>query len=234
MIKLWDEYSGLPGLLEATPEPTRKRTGYSYANGKYKDLRTGATISDRRLNAAVAKISDAVRMEMRKKTQQLVVGAIALLTWYHDSRELLRAFYRAIWVVGLGGIIFEDDQTMNLFFLFILNQFSFFDGLASRIQSGEQKLNGAAMEYAGMYGEHGNIMHQNLILKNAISTGKYTEARRVLGNNELHCDGTEKSHNPSLNGCVELSRLGWVPIDKLVPLGSTICLDKCHCRVEFR
>jgi hypothetical protein len=232
MIKLWDEYSGLPGLLEATPEPTRKRTGYSYANGKYKDLRTGATISDRRLNAAVAKISDAVRMEMRKKTQQLVVGAIALLTWYHDSRELLLAFYRAIWVVGLGGIIFEDDQTMNLFFLFILNQFSFFDGLASRIQSGEQALNSSAMEYAGMYGEHGNIMHENLKLLNSGKVLGYTEARRVLGDNENHC--TSKGRSTTRPGCVELAALGWVPIEQFVPLGNALCIDKCHCRVEFR
>ncbi len=232
MLQLWDTYSGLPGLLSAVDVPTRKRTGYSYENGIYTDLKTGRAVSEFQLKNAVGRVSNEVRMRMRKETQKLLSGLVVLLAWYHIMRDLMRAFYRLVWLLSIGGLFFENDINRELFYLFVLSQFAFFDGLASRIESGQTVLDARLMEYAGMYGEYGQVMHQNLKLQTATQRG-FTEGRRKLGNNENHCTD-ERRPTAGRRGCIELSRLGWLPLDQVTPLGAALCLDRCHCEIELR
>jgi hypothetical protein len=47
-------------------------------------------------------------------------------------------------------------------------------------------------------------------------------ARRILHEGAIHCEE-----------CPDLAKLGWVPIDDLVPIGDTACIVNCRCAIEY-
>lgn len=151
-----------------------------------------------------------------------------LSVWYSRMRDLMRALYKTIWILSIGGFVFDDDAQRNLFYLFILFQFSYLDNFAEQIYTGLMPLDGRAMNRAGQYGGHGNGMWQNIWLLRDEEEGK-TEAIRILGENEFHChDEGER------RGCVELAAMRWVPISEMVLIGNASCWDFCHCRIKTR
>ena len=225
MVKeLWDGHSGAPGLLNASPiDEDYKGGDYVYDPGRkvYINIRTGREISKAQLRRYVGRVSDESSLRMKKNTQQLIAGIIILSVWYARMRDLMKALYKTIWLLSIGGFIFDDDTVRNAFYLFVLLQFNYLDNFSEQINDGVQPLNGFAMTRAGMYGSAGNGMWQNVNLENGRANG-YTEGRRKLGPNENHC--TEKENPGSERpGCIELAALGWVPIDQVVPIGDAIC-----------
>jgi hypothetical protein len=231
-IELWDQYSGAPGLLAARSGAGDDRYTYDPERRVYTNTKTGRDVTDQQLRRYVKNVSDETSRRMRKDTQQLIAGLIMLTVWYSRMRSFMRALYKTIWILGIGGFVFDDDTQRNLFYLFTLLQFNYFDNFAEQIYSGTQPLNGFAMTRAGMYAGYGNGMHQNIELNNGETNG-YTEARRILGMNEDHC--TEKE-NPGSDrpGCIELAEEGWMPIRMMTPIGSAICYTSCHCRIQLR
>jgi len=231
MQELWDGYSRLPGLLNAQPLDYPYQKGYFYdpKERKYYKMPSGRTVSDKQLRAAVIRVSNETSKRAKKNTQQLVAGVIILAVWYSRMRDLLAALYKTIWLVSIGGFVFDDNTQRNLFYLLMLAQFDFLDNFAGQIESGEQPLDGRAITRAGMYGRHGYSEWQNIRLSHAIELG-YTEAKRILApvDFEIHC---RKDERP---GCVEEAAKGWIPIVKMVPLGGCQCYDHCLCDLKFR
>jgi|SRR6185503_6680257 len=230
MYELWDGYSGLPGLLDATRGRRGKRSGYTYdpATGKYYWTGTSQAVSEQRLRTAVKRVSDEASLRMRKETQQLIAGIILLTVWYSSMRSLMNALYRTIFTVSIGGFAFEDDTARNVFYALVLAQFSWLDNFAAQVRSGAQALNGSAITRAGMYGMYGNGLDQNIKLYHAHEQG-YTEAKRVLGPTEDHC------HDAGIRqGCQELAHKGWMPLGDMVPIGDATCYSNCLCRIVYR
>lgn len=230
MYELWDGYSGFPGLLDAAPIGSRKRAGYKYdpSTGKFYRVGSKAVITETQLRTAVKRVSDQAALRMRKETQQLIAGAVLLTVWYTGMRSLMNALYRTIFTLSIGGFAFEDEAARNLFYVLVLSQFSWLDNFAAQVKSGAQVLNGSALTRAGMYGTYGNGFHQNIKLYNAQANG-YSEARRILGPAEDHCqdDGIRQ-------GCQELARKGWISLGDMVPIGDATCYSNCLCRILYR
>jgi hypothetical protein len=165
----------------------------------------------------------------------------------------MKALYRSIFTVWLGGEIFYDQNERNAFYLFTLIQFSRLDIFTRQLDSGETTFNGRIIGRAGMYGDWGKAEYQNLRLERAktedITDGmlfapaeivttiegmpkkkkKPTQGRRVLGHNENHC-----RNSLTRPGCVEMAELGWMPIKQIVPIGEGTCLSSCNCHLEFK
>lgn len=234
MADLWNNHSGLPGLLDAFSQERMQRSGilYNPEDNKYYSIPSGRPITNKQLRSAIMRVSNEASVRMKKETQQLIAGAIILSVWYMRMRNLMKALYKTVWLVSIGGFLFDDDLQRNAFYAFILLQFGYLDNFASQIESGEQALNGMAMTRAGMYGKHGNTEWLNIKLDKGKRMGR-TEGRRILGPNENHC--TDREHPESGRpGCLELAGLGWIPIGQIVPLGGAICYDNCLCDLELR
>jgi hypothetical protein len=228
--ELWDGYSGAPKLLDATTTPGRRKTGYIYDPNTltYRRADNGLKVTEKQLRANVQKVTTEASRRMRKETQQLIAGTILLSAWHAEMRDLMAALYRTIWVLSIGGFVFEDDTQRNLFYLFVLTQFDWLDNFMFQLRSGVQPLNGMAMNRAGLYGLYGNGMHQNIRLEQHIVMG-YGEAKRILAIGESHC------HNyADRPGCVELASRGWISIGRMVPIGETTCYSNCLCRIIYR
>lgn len=233
---LWNQYSGAPGLLDASPSyggevAADQKTGYIYdAQGRYYYRADNhMKVTDKQLRKYVENVSSAAELEMKKTTQQLTAGIILASVWYARMRDLMAALYRTIFVLTIGGWLFEDDTTRNFFYVLALLQFSWLDNFYYQIEHELQPLNGQAMARAGSYGRYGNGLYQNIFLDRDIAENKKTEARRILGPNENHCH--DSSDRP---GCIELARQGWIPINQMTHIGGATCYTHCMCRIETR
>lgn len=228
---MWDSSTGLRGLLTArrlasvrmNRPKDEKDFVYDQVTEKYRNAVTGRVLSEKQLRNAVARVSNEAQKRMKEQTRQLIAGTIMFVVWYARSRNIMKALYKTIWVLWLGGFLFDDETQRDLFYLLMLMQFKRFDNFTTALDSGAQKLNGTAVTRAGSYGRYGNTLHQNMKLDRGIMRG-HTEARRVLGMNELHChDYTTKKTHEFTPGCVELAERGWMPISQMIPLGGATC-----------
>lgn len=232
---LWNQYSGAPGLLDASPSyggevAADQKTGYIYdAQGRYYFRADNhMKVTDKQLRKYVENVSNAAALEMKKSTQQLIAGVILASVWYARMRDLMAALYRTIFVLTIGGWLFEDDATRNFFYVLALLQFSRLDNFYYQIEHEIQPLNGQAMARAGLYGRYGNGFYQNVLLDRAIAEGK-TEAKNILGEVEQHCNDSDDRP-----GCIEVTKMGWISISDMPEIGSRTCYTNCRCRLVFR
>jgi hypothetical protein len=235
--QMWNSATGLRGLLTArrlASAQMNKPKGekdyvYNQVTGQYRDTVTGRPLSEKQIRTAVMRVSADAQKQLRDETRQLMAGTIMFIVWYTRSRIIMKALYKAIWVLWLGGFLFDDQTQRELFYLFILMQFKRFDDFTMQLDSGRQAFNGTAMTRAGSYGRYGNALHQNIKLDLAISQRQHDQARRVLGMNEDHCENAGETF-----GCIELALRGWIPIREMIPLGSATCRASCLCIIETR
>lgn len=237
MRELWNISSGLPGLLvahqpdTAPPPLLRGEREYIYdaRTGKYRRVSDGRTVSEREIRRAVFKTTTEAKNRIRTETQQMMAGGILFYVWYHRMRSIMKAMFRAIWVVTLGGVLFEDDDgARNAFYLWVILFFDKLDSFKIAIETGATPFDGHIRTVAGTLARSGNGAYQNAKLDIGRRKG-HTEARRILGENENHCRDSEDKP-----GCIELAELGWMPISRIVPIGDATCRGNCMCQIETR
>jgi len=230
ILDLWDRHSGAPGLLNAAPAASGRRFGYLYdpETERYTNIVTGHTLTEKQLRLYVFNVSNQASLRMKKSTQQLIAGVILLAAWYEEMHSLMSALYHTIFLLSIGGFLFEDNTARNIFYLLVLPQFGRLDNFERQLETGIQKLDGRAMSRAGLYGSYGNGLWQNIGLDRSRKKG-LTEARRVLGPTETHCH--DESDRP---GCWELWKRGWMPIGEMVPIGDAACYSNCQCHIKYR
>lgn len=234
--EMWDKSTGLRGLLTARRLASvhmKKPKGekdfvYDQVTGKYRDTVTGRVLSEKQLESAVARVSSEAQKRMKEETKQLMAGTIMFAVWYSRSRNIMKALYKTIWVLWLGGFLFDDETQREIFYALMLLQFKRFDDFTAQLDSGKQVLNGTAVMRAGMYGRYGNPLYQNIKLDRGIMQG-HDEAMRILGMNENHCH--DATNTP---GCIELAAKGWIPIRQMIPLGGATCRGNCLCTIKTR
>jgi hypothetical protein len=82
--------------------------------------------------------------------------------------------------------------------------------------SSDQIISRAQLYARAIYATH---MNQMTDLKEGMGS-KF--ARRILHQGAIHCED-----------CPPLAKLGWVPIENLVPIGDTACIVNCRCAIEY-
>jgi hypothetical protein len=233
--ELWDTSTGLGGLLTARAQGThaiqkpRGERDYVYdpVTGQYRDMVTGRLVSPQVMRKAVMRMSIEAQKRLREQTRQMMAGTIMFMVWYFRSRSILKALYKTVWALAIGGFLFDDTLQRDLFYAFLLMQFQRFDNFTTYLDN-QPMFDGHILARAGAYGMHGNALAQNIKLDHGIAIG-HDEARRLLGENEDHC--TDSADRP---GCVEEAMKNWLPIRQVLPIGSATCFDSCHCVIETR
>jgi hypothetical protein len=220
-ILLWNTHSGYYGALT-------NGSAVLGDNGIYKYAYSGST-DPRSVRYGVIRMSNFARDDIRATTNQMVNGEKSEDEWYRDMRKILIALLLASWLTGLGGVSHYDLPAQEMFVRKALPQFRWLDNFASKINAGTDKMDGRTVVRAGMYGRAPYAMYQTANLETA-RRNDFREGRRVLGETDNHCYPGNGTY-----GCVELALLGFVPIDRVIPIGEgTTCRNHCLCHLEFR
>ena len=233
-IKLWDSKSGYKGMLEARNKSVVQQAAtiwdviFDLSAGRYRYLKNGRFISADQIRIANLRVAKAQEMYMSDLTQQLIDGQITERQWYLSMRKAMKDEYRASWIASIGGIENYSRSEVSKFGWAVRPQYRWLDNFLLEIQSGKQPLNAFAKRRARMYARAANGIYQNNILRIAKEHG-LREARRILGETENHCHDSRQRP-----GCIELARLGYVPIDQVVEINSATCLSNCRCSFSFR
>lgn len=236
MRELWNGFSGLPGLLDARPvgsAPRNLRRGerdfiYNPSTRRYRRVATGKLVTEAEIRRAVYKVSTEAKNRMREETKQMMAGAVLFAVWYMRTRTLLKALYRAVFIVTLGGLLFEDDAARAAFYIWAILLFDRLDQFKIAVETGAMAWNGHIIAHAGRLARSVNGAYQNAKLTIGRMKG-HDEARRILGENENHCNDSDDRP-----GCIELAEIGWMPILAMTPIGGATCRDNCLCQLQTR
>jgi hypothetical protein len=208
----------------------RPRYGYNPNNLSYyaETSRGRRTIPDKSIKLDINRFVAGVQAEARALMSQLIAGTIDPQRWYDETARLAKLSYRVTADIARGSDEQMSEEERNHWLEIALLLLLFLNDLTDDISSGRMPANGIALARSGRLIGAGNGLFENWRLWSAGISG-FTEARRILGPNENHCHDTHDRP-----GCIELSALGWVPIDKFVPIGSATCREHCKCRADFR
>lgn len=225
--ELWS-ITSTPGLLDASQVPNeaavlnKKRKEYLYdpKSGQYRYKGSGRLVPERILRNDISTISNKTRNDMRELALKLKNGTISLKYWYNQSQKVMKAAYLNAWLVNIGGKKNFDAMERLKFAEFIQKQFLYFDRLLIEIQTGKQPLNGFFVNRAGMYGSATRAIYQNKRRLKMIEQG-YKYGRRIRTAKESCVD------------CIAEARRGIIRIERMLPIGDSICRSNCHCYQEF-
>lgn len=163
----------------------------------------------------------------RNLASKLINGTISLQEWYDDTARNIKLSYRAAIDIARGSSLDMAELERQHFQEVMELQMQKLNSLALRIERGDKPLDGTLLNAACQLGHAVNSLFENWKLWEAQLSGK-TRGRRVITHAE-HCHDTEVRY-----GCIELARLGWQPIEQVVPIGEAACYGECQCRLEFK
>jgi hypothetical protein len=163
------------------------------------------------------------RNDMRALCDSLRGGGLSLADWQVRMTDLIKTIHMAAAVLARGGFGRMSPDDWARVQDRIREQISYLDNFASQIASGQQRLDGTLCRRMLLYLEAGRGTYHD-IERNLMEDRGYDEFRNRITASE------------SCSECIEMSDMGWVPIDSsaMVPIGSRICNKNCKCYYEYR
>lgn len=158
--------------------------------------------------------------EMRALTESFRSGVITQVEWKLGMRSLIRSNAVLHAAIASGGVKQMSAADLGRVGAYVKRQYEYLSRFERQIESGEQPLDGRAvqraMQYArasyGLFGEMERVKHR---------AAGYTEAMRILGVAE-HC-----------RDCVDWAGK-WLPIETVPPIGAAQCRVNCRCTIQYR
>lgn len=211
---------------------------YTRANGR--------PISQDDIRKAGLLFLSAVQMDIEDETQRMTHGDVTLADWQDYVADRIKSLYIDEAALAVGGFSRLTQEDLASVVGVAGNESTLGTGLADAYMRlnkfGLDVENGAPRasdpEYiayrAGSYARPANSMYESAKgeshLRAVDSSGKkiFLSERSVLGPNEDHCLSDETSE-----GCVEVARAGWQPIDSLPEPGERTCGPNCLCHIEY-
>jgi hypothetical protein len=134
---------------------------------------------------------------------------------------IIKSSHVAAGVVAAGGRAQMTPSAYGFLGSEIRAQYGYLAQFAARIDAGAIPLDGRLIARAGMYGQHARVTYE------AVRRRDQRERGYRFEKNMLHA-------RESCTQCVGLSRLGWVEIGSLPPIGARRCLARCRCTISYR
>jgi hypothetical protein len=194
--------------------------------GKFISTKTGRVIRADTLRKWVIAAADKYEERLAKLAEKLAPGPIAAAGQITQrefqvtmQKEIANA-ESAMASSAIGGLKQMKAPEWNRVALQIRKQQVSLMGFGKDIV--QTKLSPAQIAArARLYARAIYATHMNEMTENKRGMGaRY--ARRILHQGAIHCED-----------CPDLAKLGWVPIDDLVPIGDTACIVNCRCAIEY-
>jgi hypothetical protein len=210
----------------------RSKVRYSFDNFSkkyYRQIQGQArrVVPNRSIKMDIMRFSSGICSVQRELAQLLISERISVQDWYTGTTRLMKYSYRAAIDIARGFSgpmsIPEEQEFLRI----TAEEVSRFNLYARQLAGGSVPVDGKVLNAVCSLGRRINRIFENWKLWDAKRSG-FVQARRRLTVAE-HCRDNEHRH-----GCVELARMGWQPIDTIVPIGEAVCWDGCLCEMEYR
>jgi hypothetical protein len=194
--------------------------------GKFISTKTGRVIRADTLRKWVIAAADKYEERLASLAKNVTPGATAAAGEITQrefqmtmQKEIAKA-ESAMTASAVGGLKQMKPREWNNVAIQIRKQQSAMVGFAKDIV--QTKLSPAQIEArARLYARAIYATHMNEMTDFKKSMGAKS-ARRILHEGAIHCED-----------CPDLAKLGWVPIEDLVPIGDTACIVNCRCAIEY-
>ncbi len=225
-VALWRKYA--PPQYRSIIETDDKVYEWVQSEMVYK--RNGKTIDPQAIKKqAIEPFLQNVKTAMRGLSEQLQRKEITTAEWQRQMNDLIKGSQLAAGLVANGGTRNSTQNDYAAVALSIAAMLLFMQTFAEDVNTGKQPLNGLVLSRTGLYANATRDAYEET---RRYGMGKYagmTEERRVLDPSANHCHTDEE-----MEGCVELSLLGWQPIGTLPRIYDTPCRTNCLCHFEYR
>lgn len=190
------------------------RREYIYGNGRA----VGREKVDGWVQTAVSNAKE----EARSVAQRFVDGDINRAEFELEMRDLIKNHHRAVHVIANGGVSQMTPSLWGQVGQVIKEQYEYLTAFVNAIDNGEVTpspalVNRATMYMDALYASYSNATHDRESLAGV------TMARRILDPAADHC-----------SDCVNWASDEFKPIDEVQPIGSSSCLVRCRCRIEYQ
>jgi hypothetical protein len=155
----------------------------------------------------------------------------SLSEWERAAIEEVKLSQIAAALAANGGASSANEDDREKIAAVILLLLLLLHGFAGEIQSRRFPLNGRLLLRSDLYAAATRSSWEEIRRYNAAAYFGATEERRILGRAD-HC--TTEDGDGELEGCIELSEMGWKPIGTLPRLGDSPCRTNCQCRFIYR
>lgn len=174
-------------------------------------------------------VMDNLAKDMVSQAQALQTGDISLRDWQLQMERQIKDAHLSMYAAAKGGWEQMTPADFGRAGNLIKKQYQYLRDWVQEIEEG-LPFDGRQIQRAGLYAR---APRETLSVVQRLEEqvrGK-SQKRNILGIAD-HCHGSPR-------GCVEITGLGWVPIeagpdDGYYPIGSRLCLVRCKCFEEFR
>jgi hypothetical protein len=202
-------------------KPVVESLVWSKSKDRYE--RNNRPVSDGRLADIVHGITQNAGNGVERLTEKLVSGEIDLPAWQVEMRDHIRNGHRAMAILAYGGKENLGAREWGRVGAVVRKQNGYFDNFANQIENGDVPVGPGLIARARLYMEALYATHANLVADRRAKSGKYQQARRILGATDRHCPE-----------CPPLAAAGWMPIEEMTPIGATVCRVRCRCRIQMK
>lgn len=213
------------------PNPIKGSQQFTYdprlgAGGRYRAA-NGRIVKDEAIRRELSRVLRGVQDEMIDLSEQLQDEKIDLQTWYDGMLQRKKQIHGLSGAIARGGVERMTASDWGRVGGLTRADYSRLNEFAKAIESGDQPMDGRFMNRVRLHAQAGKTTYHETRKSEAKRNG-FREARRVLGKAD-HC-----RNGVGTMGCVELARMGWMPIDEITPIGSATCRSNCNCHLEYR
>lgn len=174
------------------------------------------------------RIQDRMAARIAALTTRLEKGEITIDDWQAQFEDTIASSHVLAAAFAVGGIAtavrapFVQSQ--------ITEQWGFARAFVRDVERKRQPLTFARIKSrAKSYIQAAHITFANVELELVKLTGVKTMARNVLRPAE-HCEGRVGN----VIGCIDVTSLGWIPVEEITPVGQRLCSIYCRCFLEYQ
>jgi hypothetical protein len=207
------------------PSSRSSRYTWDRRSLRFRAAATGRFVPEGRVFAELNKCVALSERRMVRAAERLQRGESSLAGFKDSMRGEIKSLHAAAAVVANGGLKQMDARRWGEVGASVRRELSYLNEFVSEIASGRLPLqSGRVRTRARAYAANTRAEFWATTVKRLREERVPAVARRRMG-------GVQSEHCP---GCRREAARGWLPLDRLAPIGSQECRWFCKCSLELR
>lgn len=225
------ETLGLLLLLAMRNRSSRELADVRFDAQRSRFILKGRAVSVTTIRMYLRRIEERLSGRILKQLNDLEAGRITETQWKRSFDRSITSSHILAGALALGGIgIAVRNSTVQRN---IESEISFADKFAGAIRANNAGSIRKIRARAAQYFRAAHITFVNTQFELIKETGFYDEVRNRMRPAE-HCQTSELAPPGTRESCPNISKWGWVELERMIPIGGRLCYKNCRCYLEYR